>query len=211
MFETFTAAMMLIVFLVPGFVWRTTEGQFVYLDKRLEWEKFALGLLCRSTITYLPVSPWLYQAYESRFHQEHPVATSVIALLLILILPTLLGFLSGIARQKDWGKKIILWFGLGTFEQHNIPAAWDRVFSNITPCWVIVTLKNGGQVFGYLSPQSYASSAPEERDLFISHTVRATSGGFEFVKNTKGIYLRGDDITSIELIDKPQISATPPT
>ena len=205
MFETFTAVMMLIVFLVPGFVWRTTEGQFVYLDKRLEWEKFALGLLCRSTFTYLPMAPWLYQAWNDKLYDTHPIATGFIALILILLLPSLLGVMSGIARQKDFGRNIIRFFGLGTFEQNNIPTAWDRVFSNITPKWVIVTLKNGGQIYGYLGTNSYASSDPEERDLFISHTVHKTpQGTLEFVNETKGIYLRSEDITTIEFLDPRQ-------
>ena len=64
MFETFSAVLLLIIFLVPGFVWRTVEGQLVYLDKGLEWEKFALGLLTRSTFTYLPLASLFYRGYK---------------------------------------------------------------------------------------------------------------------------------------------------
>ncbi len=202
MFETFTAAMMLVVFLVPGFVWRTVEGQFVYLDKRLEWEKFALGLLSRSTFVYLPLAPWLYQAWMVSLHETAPLRTGAVAFAIILLLPSLIGFLSGIIRQKRLLQRAIIKAGLSTFEQHHIPTAWDRVFSGISPQWVIVTLKNGGRVHGYMSPQSYASSDPDERDLYVSHVVQmAPDGSFEFAKDTKGIYLRGEDITSIEFLE----------
>lgn len=76
---------------------------------------------------------------------------------------------------------------------------------------MIVTLKNGGQVFGYLGTHSYASSDPDERDLYISHTVRLTEQGFEFAKGTKGIYLRGEDVTSIEFLEsQPQMPEPAP-
>mgnify|MGYP001795747189 CR=1 FL=1 len=65
MFQTFSAIILLIIFLVPGFVWRTVEGQLVYLDKRLEWEKFAFGLLTRSTFVYLPFAPLIYRGYRA--------------------------------------------------------------------------------------------------------------------------------------------------
>lgn len=64
MFETVSAAIIFIVFLVPGFVWRTVEGQFVYLDKRLEWEKLTLGLLTRSAVVYLPVAGLIHRGWK---------------------------------------------------------------------------------------------------------------------------------------------------
>lgn len=74
------------------------------------------------------------------------------------------------------------------------------MFSDITEKWIIVTLKNGDKVYGYLGSRSYASSEPDERDLFISHTVQMAKDGFEFVKDTQGIYLRAEDISSIEFL-----------
>ncbi len=165
---------MLIIFLVPGFVWRTVEGQLVYLDKRLGWERFALGLLSRSTFTCLPLAPWLWQAYQAKLYEGAPLTAAGIALAVILILPALLGFLSGIARRCGLGRKLVGYLHFRAFEQHNIPSAWDHLFSGITPRWVIVTLKSGGRIHGFFGPDSFASSDPDERDLFISHVVQAT-------------------------------------
>lgn len=123
MFETFTAVMMLVAFLVPGFVWRTVEGQFVYLDKRLEWEKFALGLLSRSTFVYLPLAPWLYKAWTIKLHEADPLLAGSVAFALILPLPALIGFFSGIIRQNRWLQKSVIRVGLSIYEQHHIPTA----------------------------------------------------------------------------------------
>jgi len=198
MFESFAAVLMLIVFSVPGFVWRTVEGQFAYLDKRLEWEKYALGLLCRSTFVYLPLAPCLYQAWQGKLHDAHPFAAGAVALVLILLLPALLGFLCGVARQNNWRGRPIRRLRFGTFEQSHIPTAWDSVFSEITPKWAIATQKSGGLVYGYFGAKSHASSTPDERDLFISHVVQQ---GFEFAKDTRGLYLRDGDVTSSEFTE----------
>ena len=105
MFETFAAVMMLIVFLVPGFVWRTVEGQLVWLDRRLEWEKFALGLLARSTFIYLPWSPLLYKAWIEKWYEYYPYQAAGLSLMFLLVLPVAEGFLFGLARQKNWLQK----------------------------------------------------------------------------------------------------------
>ena len=202
MFETFSGVILLIVFLVPGFVWRTVEGQLVYLDKRLEWEKFAFGLLSRSTFVYLPFAPLLYHLWEDRWLDSHPLWTSLVALGMIVILPTLYGLCAGTWRQKRWGARLLEKLGLKTFEQHHIPTAWDHLFSKIRPAWVVVTLKNGNKVYGFMGTASYLSSESEERDIYISHTLQlAESGEMEFVKNTRGIYIAASEVSVISFTE----------
>ncbi len=198
MFESFSAVILLIVFLVPGFVWRTVEGQFVYLDKRLEWEKFAFGLLARSTFVYLPFSPLILKGYTEKWVELHPLWVSVSAFGLLAIVPGVWAVLSGVARQKNWGRTLIHLLRLKTFEQHHIPTAWDFIFSTIRPAWIVVTLKNGNRVRGFLSPTSYISSDPQERDLYISHLVQPTEEGFKIAENTGGVYIRAEEVSVIE-------------
>src|ERR1017187_5057112 len=217
MFETFAAAMMLIVFMVPGYIWRTVEGQLVWLDRRLEWEKFALGLLARSTFIYLPWSPLLYRAWTGRWYDTYPFQTAGLAVLFVLILPVVEGFIFGYARQRAWFDKTAQWFSkcvdnkfsptwikelldFKRAEQNNVPTAWDSVFTDIKPCWVIVTLKDGSIVYGFLGQESYVSSDHEERDIFISHTVVKKENGLEIVPNTAGVYINHDEIRTIEFI-----------
>ena len=188
MFATLTAVILLIIFLVPGFVWRTVEGQLVYLDKRLEWEKFALGLLSRSAFVYLPFAPLIYRGYRANWIERYPLYTSAAAVGFLILLPTVWGSFAGTARQKGIGVAIKL--SLKTFEQHHIPTAWDFLFSKIKPAWVVVTLKNGNKIYGYLSQASYISSDAAERDIYISHTLRVLDiGEIEFVPGTQGVYI----------------------
>ena len=74
------------------------------------------------------------------------------------------------------------------------------MFNDLPVCWVIVTLKNGKEIHGYLGSNSRCSSDPEDRDIYISHILSADKS--EFVKNTKGMYIKADEISTIELIDQ---------
>ena len=203
MFETFTAIGLLIVFLVPGFVWRTVEAQFIYLDKRLEWEKFALGLLARSSFIYLPFSPWIYQGWKNAWYDTHPIGVALAAIGFILVLPGMMGFASGFVRQKGWLPWLLNKAHLNVFESNRIPTAWDALFSRQRTGWVIITLKNATKVHGYMAEGSIVSSDYQDRDIYISHTlVKNTDGALEFVPNTDGVYIRADEISTIEFIQE---------
>lgn len=212
MFETFSAIILLIFFLVPGYIWRTMEGQFIYLNHRLPWEKFALGLLTRSTLIYLPFLPWIYQGYQDQWYDKYLWCVTGAAVAFIAILPILIGTVIGIARQKDWLGCFLQWkpvdvilnlSKLKTFDHHRRPTAWDAVFnSNLKQAWVIVTRKSGDKIHGLLAPGSHMSVDAEDRDLFVSKTLYADeSGNYKFVPHTRGVYIKADEISTIELID----------
>jgi hypothetical protein len=202
-FETLTAALVAIVFLVPGYVWRTVEGQFAYLDRRLEWEKFAMGLLARSTAVYAIFAAGIYRAWKDNWLDTRPVSTTVVAIVLIGVLPGLLGFFSGVLRQREFFPGLIKKLGFRTFESHQIPTAWDYVFSSITPCFAVITLKTGAKLNGFIGSESYFSSDPDARDFFISAVLRTSDKGImEFVPGTAGVYVNRDEVSLIEFIEK---------
>ncbi|MGA2442861.1 MAG: DUF6338 family protein [Tepidisphaeraceae bacterium] len=201
MFETFTAAIVLIVFLVPGYIWRTVEGQFVYLDKRLGWERFALGLLARSTASYAPFAALLYNGWQNDWLEKRPVTSTVLAILSLAVVPSICGLIAGIVRQIDCATWVIRKVGLRTFEQHQIPTAWDYLFSKIGPCWAIITLQNGAKLYGFIGAESYFSSDPDARDFFISHVLRPRADGImEKVPGSAGVYVNKEQVSLIEFI-----------
>lgn len=72
-------------------------------------------------------------------------------------------------------------------------------FNKIPPCWIIVTLKDGKLVRGWLGDGSHISSDAEVRDIYISHLLLPDQSGF--VEKTNGIYIKADEISTIELIN----------
>ncbi len=138
-------------------------------------------------------------------------------MLFILVLPVVEGFIFGYVRQQAWFDKTVQWLSkcadnkswpawvrkllsFKLFEQNSVPTAWDSVFTGIKSCWVIVTLKDGSKVYGFLGQGSHVSSDHEERDIFISHTVVKKEDKLEIVPNTAGVYIKHDEIRTIEFI-----------
>ena len=213
MFGTFTAIVLLIAFLVPGYIWRTIEGQFVYLDHRLPWEKFALGLLTRSSLLYLPFAWRIYECWKSRCYDSSPFRSNVLTIAFLVALPAFVGLATGILRQKDvvgivfkwrWVDAVLSKLKLKAFRSHRVPTAWEAVFkARMAPCWVIITRKNGQQIRGELGIGSHISVDPEDRDIFLSRTLYwdGANKKFDFVPGTRGVYIRADEIATIEMIE----------
>jgi len=99
MLDIINSVLLVIVFLVPGFVFRSVEGQFIYLDKRLEWQKFALGLLTRSSFVYLCFSHFLLQGWKERWHETHIGLAGIAAAAFLFAIPAAMGFVIGVIRQ----------------------------------------------------------------------------------------------------------------
>jgi len=203
MFETFFVVILLLTFLVPGFIWLSVESRFVYLDKRLMWEKFALELLTRSSLIYLPLSPLIYKTWKNSWYENHPFVVSFVAVALMFLLPVGMGVAWALICKKIL-KNVPLLEQLKKigFVDNNIPTAWDNIFNDRRGNdWVIVTLKNNREVRGFMSDSSYVSSDYHERDIYISHVLK--HGTLQVVTNTRGMYIPGDEISTIEFIEAP--------
>ena len=119
----------------------------------------------------------------------------------ILVLPVVMGFVSGFVRQKGWIPWLLEKARLNIFEPNRIPTAWDSLFAKLPTGWIIVTLKNGTKVNGYMAQGSIVSSDYEDRDIYFPDTLAPNAEGtLEFVPNTDGVYIRADEISTIEFI-----------
>ena len=82
--------------------------------------------------------------------------------------PLVVGFSLAIIQNVqigNWTRSALARFGLSPV--HPIPTAWDWKFSNGNNQWVLVTLTDGSQVAGHLGSESFVSSEPTERDIYI--------------------------------------------
>ncbi|WP_247615187.1 DUF6338 family protein [Streptomyces tagetis] len=90
-----------------------------------------------------------------------------------------------------------------------VPTAWDYVFGTSAdsgPRFVRARLKDGTWVGGWFGTRSYASSHPQEADLYLQASYRmAADGSFvSRVEHTGGIYLRMADVDVVEMVKAPE-------
>lgn len=86
------------------------------------------------------------------------------------------------------------------FFPHPTGSAWDYFFSLRQPGWVIVQMKTGRKVAGLYGGDSFASSAPNPRELFLQEAwLLNDDGGFERVVNESAGVIVCGEVESIEV------------
>lgn len=117
-----------------------------------------------------------------------------------------IGVLTGAIRKFDVVDRIFQKFGISKI--HPIPTAWDYWFSNQKEeIWVIVTLIGGQKICGKYSYISFASSEPEERDLYLEEIYDVNERDeWTCKERTRGILIAKGQIATIEFISWGDIS-----
>jgi len=85
---------------------------------------------------------------------------------------------------------------------HPTPKPWDFVFSQRKLYWIKVTLKNGMVLAGKYGEKSFASSYPEEDQIYLEEAwLLNNKGGFNRPKKrTSGIIIMSSEILYVEFL-----------
>ena len=85
------------------------------------------------------------------------------------------------------------------------PTAWDAFFDRRDPCFLLVHLKDGQVIGGYFGLNSFAGAFPHEGDVYIEAVYKLNEDGHfaDAVEDTRGVLLRKDEYTYIELFNAP--------
>lgn len=180
---------LILVFIVPGFIALSVRSQFI-TGRILSNSKDAI-------LSYLTVTV-IYSALVLPFVDPESIEKSRLAwFALVFIGPIFLGLLLGINIQKDLVRRFLNRFGL--YPAHAIPTAWDWKFNAMAEQWVLVTLKDGTHFAGFYGAQSFVSSNPDERDMFIQWIYDiAEDGTWMPPKSERGVLIAAGEIRTIE-------------
>ena len=162
-------------FLVPGFIIELTLSAL--LPRRDESEKLTLiRFLAFSCLNHALWSWLILLMLQAKFPVEHPVWSAVAWVVVTFISPFVIGLVLGWLHRKDVIRNALQRLGFNPV--HVIPTSWDWKFSTVQqPVWVLVTLADGSSVCGLFGSESFASSAPKERDLYIQAVYRQNRDG----------------------------------
>jgi hypothetical protein len=82
------------------------------------------------------------------------------------------------------------------------PTAWDEYFSRREEFFIIVHLKSGEKVCGYFGSNSYASSFPNNGELYIEKLFKYENNKIgDIIEYSKGVIIQKDSYELIEFID----------
>ena len=85
--------------------------------------------------------------------------------------------------------------------------AWDYHFRKGRAYWVWLTFKNGKVMAGLFGPNSFASSFPHKRDLYVEKLLRLDENGgvVELIENSSGALVAMEDLERIEFFELDEV------
>ena len=118
----------------------------------------------------------------------------------VVALPVVLGILWGTALARDW--KVASLRRLLMPNVHPTERAYDFAFARRTgPGFIIVTYKDGTQVFGYFGYRSLAATDERRSDIYLERLYSVDDQGqWSEPEPPRAALLMLDDIRSIEFI-----------
>ena len=148
-------------------------------------------------LTYvLVLSPWLVQLQDRRWTAEEilngiaarPRLAAVVALLLLVIVPTAIAVLGQLRPRKPF--QLLRPLTLAPI-YHPTPSAWDRAAPDRGNAFVRIFTEDERWVGGWLGPGAYVSTYPQPRDIFIDVEWKMSSTGdfLEPVPGSLGVFV----------------------
>ena len=196
-FETVSDLYFIVAVFVPGFVFDAVISRFIPRHANPMRELVLLRLLTASAFNYAVCSPLIYLLATGSLLSWSPIGQAIAWLAIICLVPLLLALITAWASQQG----LLAWFAnRASLRSINpVPTGWDWIFSRTERCYVLVTLRDGRQIAGFFGKQSMASSDRERKDLYLERAfVMPTEGPWQEVENSKGVYIDGSQISSIE-------------
>lgn len=178
-------------FFAPGFVFLKIRSFFVLDTKgwgQDRWSSYAAFSFIYYTL--------FCETLSSATAQYYP---PVFLVLFILVIPSFLVFIFLYLRPAVHSlfKKIKLPL------LNPAPTAWDYKFASRKTEWIIVTLKNGEQIFGWFGKQSIASSEKNERDIYIEKVYTVDMGTGIWMPTPNSLLIKQDQIEYLEFFEDP--------
>lgn len=193
--QTASQVFVIILFIIPGFVFTRVLGLFIPLRIK-QTTQLILDSLAMSCVNYALLSPLVWVITNENFSSKYPVWFLVLWFSILFLSPLFFAWIA--IRFIDSPK-------LRGFRQtlsltHPIPKAWDYFFREGKQCWVLATLRDGRMIAGLYGAKSFASSFPAEEDLYLEKLCKLSpEGKMEgLTPASEGFILRMENIEVLE-------------
>jgi len=186
--ESFDAVFYTAMFILPGFIIKNIIDMLNPPRKTTD-PSFLLGCLAYSLVN-AAIFSWAFILVGSS--ELRGAAYWGVLLGIVLVGAVLIAFVVALLKQRRWIYEIVKKLRMKVIDP--TPTAWDFWFSKQECSFVFITLKDGSTVEGWFGVNSFASSDPDQRDIFIERTYSAG----ELSPKNAGLYIPKDEIKSIE-------------
>jgi hypothetical protein len=195
--ETVTSVVVLLIFVIPGFIAARVLG-LAFPRAEPNEGKSVLEGIALSCLNYGFLSWLLVLAWKMRWHED-VMYFALLAVFCLFLFPILLGFLLIRLSDSERARSLRAKFHLA----HPLPKAWDYFFRQGVPCWVVATLKDGRIVAGLYGRDSFASSYPSEEDIYLEKLCSLSPEGkiLGVAGYSRGAIIRMENVELLEFYE----------
>jgi hypothetical protein len=178
-----------LIFFVPGFISTKIWSLVVPSDYR-KISDYLLEVVSYGCVNF---AIWFYPVYLLK-DNEFSFWLYIFWLSVLFIGPIVWPLLTRRILKSNFLKGRIL---------HPTSKAWDYFFGTRRPCYVLVHLKNGSLIGGFYGGNSYASSFPNQEEIYLEEVWKVNEEG-EFqdrIDSTAGIWIQREAFDYLEFFD----------
>jgi len=196
--KSYADLLLFVTYVAPGLVILWARARFLS-GRMLAGKDGVLGYITLSVVFLLLVQLGILLA-TGRVTPPHELTPWWPAI--SLVGAAAFGAALGLDGANGWTRRGLARLGLGVVAAHG--TAWDAKFSRLTPCLMVVTLKDGSGIAGWCGEESFIGSDPAGRDLYLEQ-VYADDGQGNWVIQSEGaaVYIVGSEIRAVELSVPP--------
>ncbi len=182
--------LLLTVFFVPGFLCIKVYRLF-FPEVNADFSKDFYQAIGFSLLNAIIFSYPLYLINVNNLLSKNPFVFYLVFIFAVIIAPILCVYIFYIISKKKWFSKSLI---------NPTKSPWDSFFSNRESYFVIVTLKSGKLIGGKYGTNSYSSTFPNPKEIYLEEVwkLNENSGFVKKRKQTEGIFISSDEISTIE-------------
>ncbi len=204
---SFQQLVIVLLFVLPGFIYQAVRSRLrgPAPDDSSATNRLlrALGMSALLASLYaVGVGPYVAELAASKPTSAggaagllgHVRKVGLLSFLLVFALPGLLAGADYWRLRRGWSLHL---------SYDPTPRAWDFAFRDIDPTYVRVLTTDGTWLGGWFGPNSFVSSYPEPREMFIqtAHLMEPDGSIGAEQPGSNGLYVRCDDVRAVEFID----------
>jgi len=174
----------------PGLIILSVRAQFI-TGRRPPYSEALLYYFVVSVIYYAVTVPFI-----DLTRGGGDASRTIGWIAIVAIFPAIVGVILGANIQKEWLWRFMRWSGLNTV--HAVPTAWDWKLGNSGEAWVLVTFKDESKCAGFWGEQSFASSDPAERDIYLQWLYDIDESNQWRSRGDTGVWIASNEVKTIE-------------
>ena len=163
----------------------------------VDWSNALVEGLFYSIINFALFLPLIIPIHLNNFPSDHPIWYAICGVAILLVGP----ILWPIVLTQIFRSKLLI----GRL-QIPYPTSWDYFFDKREPVFLLIHLNDGKMIGGYFGTDSYATSFPNHGDIYLQLVFKVNDDGTfdKPIEDTKGLLIRKEEYTYLEIFNVPQ-------